>query len=205
MDEESDGSNFLNFCYKNKRVELEEGVTIQTWPDGKGNVPETGVIFFDYSSGKRVPHEARPLREEVFQSFLRELSNPGLSEQSKLLMLRTAATTHFYNAEQVRAMVRLVDFRGRVDAVVMLFRRIVDLERFYELVYLMLKPSETAALRTRLGKALKPWLPESEMEVEQITEGTTAVVFLTEEVPADEVPADVSPESALTTEQPEQA
>ena len=42
---------------------------------------------------------------QVFQSFVRELANPALSEQTKLLMLRTAATTHYYTSEQACACV----------------------------------------------------------------------------------------------------
>lgn len=37
----------------------------------------------------------------MFHSFRKELSNPALSEATKLLMLRSAATTHYWSAAQV--------------------------------------------------------------------------------------------------------
>ena len=66
-----------------------------------------------------------------------------------------------------------------MDAVVILFRRIVDPGEFYETVYLVLKPGECAALRSRLGAPLLRLLPPEEPE-EQLAEDT-AVVFLTEQ------------------------
>jgi len=167
MDEASNIPNFLNVCLNSKAVEFGEGGDMKTWP-----IPETGVLTFDYVCGKKVPKEARPLRDEVFQSFMRELSNPALSESTKLLMLRTAATTHFYTAEQVRNLVRLIEYKHRVDAVIMLFRRMVDPTNFAARVYDLLKPSEATMLLTRLGPALTPMLPEADQ---------TATVFLTEE------------------------
>ena len=55
-----------------------------------------------------------------------------LREETKLLMLRSSATTHYWSAAQVRQLVVLITFKRRVDAVVMLFRRIVDLDQFYK-------------------------------------------------------------------------
>ncbi len=54
---------------------------------------------------------ARP--PQVFASFVREMSNQGLSESTKLLMLRTAATTHYYKASQARVLVELISFQVR--------------------------------------------------------------------------------------------
>ena len=95
-----------------------EGEDIQQWKP-----PPTGVLRFDYVATKRVPPSVKPQRAEVFSSFKKELSNPALSEETKLLMLRSAATTHYWTAAQVREMVVLITFQKRVDAVVMLFRR----------------------------------------------------------------------------------
>ena len=50
-----------------------------------------------------MPKDARAQREEVFQSLKRELSNPALSEEHRLLMLRASAITHYWNANQARA------------------------------------------------------------------------------------------------------
>jgi hypothetical protein len=57
---------------------------------------------------KRVPKEAKAQREEVFQSFRKELANPALSEETKLLMLRASATTHYWNATQARQLITLL-------------------------------------------------------------------------------------------------
>ena len=70
-------------------------------------------------------------RDEVFQSFRKELSNPALSEETKLLMLRCSATTHYWSADQVRQLVMCITYQRRVDAAVMLFRRTVDLDNYY--------------------------------------------------------------------------
>ena len=80
---------------------------------------------------------------------------------------------------KARQLVQLITYRQRVDAVVILFRRIVDPGEFYETVYLVLKPGECAALRSRLGAPLLRLLPPEEPE-EQLAEDT-AVVFLTEQ------------------------
>ena len=78
---------------------------------------------------------------QVFLSFRKELSNPALSEATKLLMLRTAATTHYWSSAQVRELVALISFPRRVDAVVMLFRRTVDLDQqFYACATTRLPP-----------------------------------------------------------------
>ena len=89
-------------------------------------MPAGGLVTFDYVSGKRVPKDARAQRDEVFQSLKRELSNPALSEDHRLLMLRTSAITHYWNASQVRQLVALITYQRRVDAAIMLFRRCVD-------------------------------------------------------------------------------
>eukprot|EP00966_Prymnesium_polylepis_P139569 3225096-Prymnesium_polylepis.1 len=95
-------------------------------------------------------------------------------------MLRSSATTHFWNCAQVRQLLQLITFRQRVDAVVMLFRRIVDLDSsFYAAIYTALKPGECAALRSRLGAPVLRLLPQEEEEP-PADEGDTAVVFLTE-------------------------
>mmetsp|Transcript_64368 Transcript_64368/g.143820 ORF Transcript_64368/g.143820 Transcript_64368/m.143820 type:complete len:178 (-) Transcript_64368:344-877(-) len=94
-------------------------------------------------------------------------------------MLRSSATTHCWDCVQARQLVQLITYRQRVDAVVILFRRIVDPGEFYETVYLVLKPGECAALRSRLGAPLLRLLPPEEPE-EQLAEDT-AVVFLTEQ------------------------
>ena len=80
---------------------------------------------------------------------------------------------------QVRQLVQLITYIQRIDAVVILFRRIVDLETgFHQSVYLALKPGECAALRTRLGAPLIRLLPHDEAPPPI---DTTAVVFLTEQ------------------------
>jgi len=173
MDEATGDDNFLNIKYNGKTIDLD----IQEWA-----VAETGVLVFDYVSCKRVPKDARAQRDEVFYSFRKELANPALSEETKLLMLRSSATTHFWNCAQVRQLIQLITYRQRVDAVVMLFRRIVDLESsFHTVVYCALKPGECAALRTRLGAPLLKLLPEDESLLPAEADGT-ATVFLTEQV-----------------------
>jgi len=171
MDEATGDDNFMNVRYNGKGIDGD----IQEWP-----VAETGVLNFDYVSCKRVPKDARAQRDEVFYSFRKELANPALSEETKLLMLRSSATTHFWNCAQVRQLLQLITFRQRVDAVVMLFRRIVDLDSsFYAAIYTALKPGECAALRSRLGAPVLRLLPQEEEEP-PADEGDTAVVFLTE-------------------------
>jgi len=124
-----------------------------------------------------VPKDAKAQRDEVFYSFRKELANPALSEDTKLLMIRASATTHFWNCAQVRQLIQLITFRQRVDAVIILFRRIVDLESsFHAVVYSTLKPGECKALRLRLGSPLARILPEEAPAPEE-----TAVVFLTEQ------------------------
>ena len=110
-----------------------------------------------------MPKTARAQRGEVFQSFRREVANPALSETHRLLMLRTAATTHFWSAAQVRQLVSLIAYQQRVDAAVMLFKRTVDQQNFAEQVYRLLKPSERGGLRGRLGEALTPLLSADDL------------------------------------------
>ena len=131
--------------------------------------------------------------------FEREISNPALSENHRLLMLRTSAITHYWSAAQVRQLVALITYQRRVDAAIMLFRRTVDPAKFVDVVYNMLKPSERKALRLRLGEGITPMLPEAERALdteEELlktrgmvkpkepapgAEGEAGVVFLTEE------------------------
>lgn len=103
-------------------------------------------------------------------------------------MLRTAATTHFYTSEQVRVLVKLVEYRSRVDAVVMLFRRVVDPDKFVERVYFLLKEDETKMLRSRLGPGLAPMLPAAELAKDK-SDAPPAAVFLTEQDPFAQQPA----------------
>ena len=107
MDEASGIDNFLNVAHNGKPVPFTgEGnepvpgtaADMQKWP-----VPEAGMCTFDYVSGKRVPKDAHAQRDEVFQSLKRELSNPALSEDHRLLMLRTSAITHYWSAAQAHA------------------------------------------------------------------------------------------------------
>ena len=98
-------------------------------------------------------------------------------------MLRSAATTHYWSAAQVVQLVKLITYQRRVDAVVMLFKRIVDIEQFYSEVWSELRPSERSAVRIRLGILLARLLAEHEPEQVE----TTAVAFLTE---LDEPPPD---------------
>ena len=125
QDEASGLDNFINMKLDGKAVQVpldDNGdPDIHSW-----NPPATGVLRFDYVSQKKAPREAKPQRDEVFQSFKKELSNPALSEDTKLLMLRSAATTHFWSANQTLQLVKQITFQRRVDAVVMLFKRIVD-------------------------------------------------------------------------------
>ena len=112
--------------------------------------------FFDDDDDPHAPDvdadlaaRLRGKRDEVFQSFRREVANPALSETHRLLMLRTAATTHFWSAAQVRQLVSLIAYQQRVDAAVMLFKRTVDQQNFAEQVYRLLKPSERETLILR--------------------------------------------------------
>jgi Ran GTPase-activating protein (RanGAP) involved in mRNA processing and transport len=181
-DEASGIDNFINVKLDGTAVDLpldpEGKPDIQKWTP-----PATGVLLFDYVATKRVPKEAKPQRDEVFQSFRKELANPALSEDTKLLMLRSAATTHYWSAAQVVQLVKLITYQRRVDAVVMLFKRIVDIEQFYSEVWSELRPSERSAVRIRLGILLARLLAEHEPEQVE----TTAVAFLTE---LDEPPPD---------------
>jgi Ran GTPase-activating protein (RanGAP) involved in mRNA processing and transport len=126
QDEASGLDNFLNVKCDGIPVVYAEGKDIQDWTP-----PSTGSLSFDYIATKRIPKEAKPQRDEVFASFRKELSNPALSEETKLLMLRSAATTHYWSAAQVAQLVSLISYPQRVDAVVMLFRRVVDESQFY--------------------------------------------------------------------------
>ena len=176
MDEASGIDNFINVKLDGSAVDMpldgEGKPDIQKWKP-----PEKGLLLFDYVSAKRVPKEAKPQRDEVFQSFRKELANPALSEDTKLLMLRSAATTHYWSANQAVQLIKLITFQRRVDAVVMLFKRIVDMENFYSEVWSELKSSEKSAVRIRLGILLARLLAEHEPEREA---ETTAVAFLTE-------------------------
>lgn len=194
MDEASGIDNFLNVTHNGKIVPFTEEEDIQAW-----KLPASGMCTFDYVSGKKVPKDARAQREEVFQSLKREISNPALSENHRLLMLRTSAITHYWSAAQVRQLVALITYQRRVDAAIMLFRRTVDPAKFVDVVYNMLKPSERKALRLRLGEGITPMLPEAERALdteEELlktrgmvkpkepapgAEGEAGVVFLTEE------------------------
>ena len=126
MDEASQMDNFLNVTVDGQPPGQLPGAAeefdIQAWKP-----PPAGTLRFDYVSTKRIPREAKAQREEVYESFRKELANPALSEETKLLMLRSAATTHYWSANQARRLTSLITFERRVDAVVMLFRRIVDL------------------------------------------------------------------------------
>jgi len=178
MDEASGIDNFINILYEGAPLKFAEGEDIQKW-----KVPASGLLMFDYVATKRVPKEAKAQRDEVFQSFRKELSNPALTEETKLLMLRSSATTHYWSAEQVRQLVVLVTYRKRVDACVMLFRRIVDLDHFYKEVYKTLKPAERTSLRFRLGESLARLLVIHEpMEPDPAgpPEDETVQVYLTE-------------------------
>ena len=198
MDEASGIDNFLNVCHNGKLIPFTEEEDIQAWKypvdaTGRGH----GMCTFDYVSGKKVPKDARAQREEVFQSLKRELSNPALSEDHRLLMLRTSAITHYWNAAQVRQLVALITYQRRVDAAVMLFRRTVDPANYVDVVYGMLKRAERKMLVQRLGEAILPILPEEEKSIiseeellkmrgiGQVKEvppaGEAGVVFLTEE------------------------
>jgi len=176
--------NFLNVMLDGKPPELKEGEDMHTW-----TVPESGVLSFDYISPVKIFKSAHHLREEVFQSFTRELANPALSEATKLLMLRTAATTHYYTSEQVRTLIRLIEYRSRIDAVVMLFKRVVDPQKFVSRVYSLLKEDETKMLRSRLGPGLTRdgvELPDSEWAKDRkatppAPPAESVAVFLTEE------------------------
>ena len=59
-------------------------------------------------------------------------------------------------------LVKLVEYRSRVDAVVMLYRRVVDRENFVKKVYHLLKADETKLLRSRLRPGLKVDFPEAD-------------------------------------------
>ena len=157
MDEASGIDNFINVVCDGQAVDFGTDGDIQTW-----KAPAAGTLQFDYVATKRVPKEAKAQRDEVFQSFRKELANPALSEETKLLMLRSSATTHYWSAEQVKQLVTLITYQRRVDAVVMLFRRIVNLDSFYHDVYQTLKPDERASLRRRLGESLARLLIEHE-------------------------------------------
>ena len=195
MDEASGIDNFLNVTHNGKIVPFTEEEDIQAW-----TLPPHGMACFDYVSGKRVPKDARAQRDEVFQSLKRELANPALSEDHRLLMLRTSAITHYWNAAQVKQLVQLITYQRRVDAAVMLFRRTVDPPNYVDVVYGLLKPAERKSLRLRLGEAILPLLPESERALDTEEErlrtrgmlpqppapppaadGEAAVVFLTED------------------------
>jgi hypothetical protein len=94
-------------------------------------------------------------------------------------MLRSAATASFWDAAQVRQLVSLITFQRRVDAVVMLFKKTIDLkESFYGEVWSLLKKTEQQHCRRRLGESLMRILHEFEPE-EGPAENTT-VVFMTE-------------------------
>jgi len=178
MDEASGIDNFINLKLDGMEVTFSEGQDIQAWKP-----PPNGMLRFDYIATKRVPKEAKAQRQEVFQSFRKELSNPAMSEETKLLMLRSAATTHYWSAVQVRELVVLITFQRRVDAVVMLFRRTIDLEHFYREVWTLLKRSEQMTVRRRLGESLARLLKEHEPTPPP---EDTAIVFMTEvSAPAD--------------------
>jgi len=179
MDEASGMDNFINLKVDGAELTFGEGQDIQGWKAP----PEAQMITFDYVATKKVPKEAKAQREEVFASFRKELSNPALSEETKLLMLRSAATTHYWSAAQMRQLIVLITFQRRVDAVVMLFRRVVDLDRFYSEVWTLLKRSEQTSVRKRLGESLARLLkehePAHEMDAHEQPHDT-AVVFMTE-------------------------
>ena len=84
----------------------------------------------------------------------------------------------------LRLLVKLIEYKSKVDAVVMLFRRVVDPDNFVECVYFLHKESETKALRSRLGPGLAPMLPKSELAKdppEPAPAEEAVAVFLTEE------------------------
>lgn len=177
MDEASGIDNFINLKLDGVEVAFTEGQDIQTW-----KLPAAGMLRFDYVATKRVPKEAKAQRHEVFLSFRKELSNPALTEETKLLMLRSAATTHYWSAAQVRELIVLITFQRRVDAVVMLFRRTVDLDQFHAEIWTVLKRSEQLCIRQRLGESLARLLKEHEPTPPM---DGTAVVFMTEVADAD--------------------
>ena len=122
----------------------------------KWDCPPSGILTFDYVSSKPVPRGAVEQSDEVYHSFKRELGNPALFDDAKLLMIRTAATTHYWKAEQARELVSLVPFPRRDEAAVMLFRRVIDEDNFGPRVFSLLRGSEAKGLLKRLGDVFTP-------------------------------------------------
>ena len=184
MDEASGIDNFINLRLNDEQLVFPEGEDLQTWkPPPISEQNPSNILKFDYVATKKVPKEAKPQRDEVFMSFRKELSNPALSEETKLLMLRSAATTHYWSAQQVRQLVCLIEYPKRVDAVVMLFRRTVDLDQFYNEIWCLLKRFEQQGVRRRLGESLSLLLhkyePVPPPEEDEEDDGG-AVAFMTE-------------------------
>ena len=76
-----------NLSLDGKLLSNVEGFDVRSWEP-----PAAGILRFDYVSTRRVPQVAKAQRKEVFESFRKEMSNPALSEETRLMMLRSAAT-----------------------------------------------------------------------------------------------------------------
>lgn len=150
----SGAGGLLNVAHGGKPLNLAEGADIRSWP-----LPAAGTLAYDFVSAKRVPPDTRAEEDERFAPFQRELASSQRSDSERLLALRIACMTHYFSCAQARELLLAFSYMQRADAVVVLFRRCVDLGERGDSIWALLAPAERTALRERLGEALLPYLP----------------------------------------------
>ncbi len=118
----------------------------------------SGLVTFDFVAPPSEPTDAT-LDRSAFARFLRTICL--LKDDDRLLKLRIAP--HTYSANQIRSLIKLVEYGERVSATTALFRRCADVENFAPKVYALLSKEERRSLLKRLGEALEELLDEEEL------------------------------------------
>ena len=97
------------------------------------------------------PPSPSEMSSSSFQSLLRALEAESFDD-GKMSVLRQAASNNWFNTNQVRqAMSALTFGDAQVDVGVMLYRRTVDQENFFQVYEVLTFDSERDDLRSRLG------------------------------------------------------
>jgi len=122
----SDDGFYMNF--RNETIDAKSF----TW-NGVWRIPATGILDFDYVSTERPPFHTPPLDNDLFRELVSDLKRSELSDAQKLGVLQLYTAEEYFSTEQATKIVRYFETpQVRVDAVVNLHRRIIDLENFLQ-------------------------------------------------------------------------